>query len=61
MLRERRYQNSEDFRISARRRLPKIFADYIEGGAFSETTLRRNREGFGRYILAQRVLHELAS
>ena len=60
MSRERRYQNSEDFRSSACRRLPKIFADYIEGGAFSETTLRRNLEGFGRYILAQRVLHELA-
>ncbi|NPD16624.1 alpha-hydroxy-acid oxidizing protein [Xinfangfangia sp. D13-10-4-6] len=60
MSRERRYQNSEDFRLAARKRLPKIFADYIEGGAFSETTLRRNSQEFERYALAQRVLHDLA-
>ena len=29
---ERRYQNVEDFAKAARRRLPKIFADYIDGG-----------------------------
>lgn len=60
MSRERRYQNTEDFRLAARRRLPKIFADYIEGGAFSETTVARNRQGFERYTLLQRVLHDLA-
>ncbi|WP_108259084.1 alpha-hydroxy acid oxidase [Mangrovicoccus ximenensis] len=52
----RRYQNVEDFAAAARRRLPRIFADYIEGGAFSETTLRRNREGFDAWALRQRTL-----
>ncbi|WP_283176539.1 alpha-hydroxy acid oxidase [Gemmobacter sp. 24YEA27] len=60
MSRDRRYQNVEDFRRAAWRRLPKIFADYIEGGAFSETTLARNRMGFDRYALSQRVLQDLA-
>ncbi|MBJ2149639.1 alpha-hydroxy acid oxidase [Paracoccus sp. IB05] len=60
MSRDRRYQNVEDFRRAACRRLPKIFADYIEGGAFSETTLARNRMGFDRYALSQRVLQDLA-
>ncbi|WP_172330245.1 alpha-hydroxy acid oxidase [Mangrovicoccus sp. HB161399] len=55
----RRYQNVEDFAAAARRRLPRIFADYIEGGAFSETTLRRNREGFDAWALRQRTLRPL--
>jgi isopentenyl diphosphate isomerase/L-lactate dehydrogenase-like FMN-dependent dehydrogenase len=56
---ERRYQNVEDFARAARRRLPKIFADYIDGGSFSETTLQRNRDDFDRYALRQRVLAPL--
>lgn len=57
---DRRYQNVEDFAAAARRRLPRIFADYIDGGAFSETTLNRNRTGFDSYALRQRVLTPLA-
>ncbi|GHG86202.1 alpha-hydroxy acid oxidase [Pseudodonghicola xiamenensis] len=57
---ERRVVNVDDFARLARRRLPRIFADYIEGGAFSETTLARNRVGFDRYALSQRVLRPLA-
>ena len=48
--------NVDDFREAARRRLPKIFADYIEGGAFSETTLSRNRADLQQIRLRQRVL-----
>lgn len=59
MSRDRRYQNVDDFQKAARKRLPKIFADYIEGGAFSETTLRRNRAGFDAFALRQRVLCNL--
>ncbi|MBE3640605.1 alpha-hydroxy acid oxidase [Mangrovicoccus algicola] len=57
----RRYQNIEDFAAAARRRLPRIFADYIEGGAFSETTMRRNRSGFDGWALRQRVLRPLGA
>ena len=44
--RTRRYVRIDDFRKAARKRLPRIFADYIEGGAFSETTLARNIADF---------------
>ncbi|WP_316860940.1 alpha-hydroxy acid oxidase [uncultured Cohaesibacter sp.] len=55
----RRYLNVDDFRLAARRRLPKIFADYVDGGAFSETTLARNSDDFARIALRQRVLTTL--
>ena len=48
--------NVDDFQAAARRRLPKIFTDYIEGGAFSETTLSRNRADLQQIRLRQRVL-----
>ncbi|SHF66748.1 FMN-dependent dehydrogenase, includes L-lactate dehydrogenase and type II isopentenyl diphosphate isomerase [Kaistia soli DSM 19436] len=48
--------NADDFRDAARRRLPKIFFDYIDGGSFGETTLRRNRDDFDRWALEQCVL-----
>jgi isopentenyl diphosphate isomerase/L-lactate dehydrogenase-like FMN-dependent dehydrogenase len=57
---ERKYQNVDDFAAAARKRLPKIFADYIDGGAFSETTLRRNRKDFELFALRQRILTPLA-
>ena len=59
MHKSRRYICTDDFQRAANRRLPKIFADYIAGGAFSETTLARNRSGFERYALRQRVLCDL--
>jgi len=34
---------ADDFRIAARRRLPRMVFDYIDGGAGSEATLRENR------------------
>ncbi|SFC22508.1 alpha-hydroxy acid oxidase [Tropicimonas isoalkanivorans] len=57
---EQRFVNVHDFQKAAHRRLPKIFSDYVDGGAFSETTLRRNRADFDLYALRQRVLTPLA-
>ncbi len=34
--------NVEDYRRLARRRLPKIFFDYIDGGSFDEQTMQAN-------------------
>jgi isopentenyl diphosphate isomerase/L-lactate dehydrogenase-like FMN-dependent dehydrogenase len=50
------FLNVDDFQTAARRRLPRIFADNIEGGAFSETTLSRNRSDLQDLRLRQRVL-----
>jgi isopentenyl diphosphate isomerase/L-lactate dehydrogenase-like FMN-dependent dehydrogenase len=38
--------NIEDLRCIARRRLPRVVFDYIDGGAESETTLRENCRAF---------------
>lgn len=50
-----------DFRELARRRLPKELFDYVDGGSFSETTLRSNMRDFGRLMFRQRLLVNVAS
>ncbi len=40
--------NIEDLRRLARRRVPRVVFDYIDGGADAETTLRENCEAFER-------------
>ena len=45
-----------DARLAAKRRLPKIFFDYIDGGSSAEETLRASTGDFGRWQLEQRVL-----
>ncbi len=46
----------EDYRRLARRRLPRLLSDYIEGGALSESALNRNVTDFEQVHLRQRVL-----
>lgn len=48
--------NIEDLRSTAQKRLLKIFFDYIDGGAFSETTMWRNQTDFEKWELKQHVL-----
>ncbi len=40
-----------DLREAARKRIPRVMFDYIDGGADDEITLYRNNAGFGRYEL----------
>ncbi|HEV2385718.1 MAG TPA: alpha-hydroxy acid oxidase [Candidatus Acidoferrales bacterium] len=42
----RRAVNIEDLRRLARRRLPRVVFDYLDGGADEEVTLRENRRAF---------------
>lgn len=51
--------NIEDLRTRARRRLPGIVFDYVDGGAGDEITVRRNRAGFDRYALCPRVFTDV--
>ena len=48
--------NIEDLRRLAKRRLPKIIFDFIEGGAEDELGLRHNQEGFTRHRFRPRYL-----
>ena len=49
-----------DFRILARRRLPRFLFEYIDGGAFAETTLQRNVEDLRGLSVRQRVLRDVS-
>ena len=49
-----------DYRALARRRLPKFLFEYVDGGAFDEVTLRRNRKDLQRIALRQRVLNDVS-
>jgi len=46
----------EDLRAVARRKVPRAFFEYAEGGAYAEETLRANRADLARIKLRQRVL-----
>lgn len=45
-----------DYREAARRKLPRFLFDYIDGGAFAETTLRANVDRLQDVRLRQRIL-----
>jgi L-lactate dehydrogenase (cytochrome) len=44
----------------ARCRLPRIFFEYIDGGAYTEVTLRRNLADMERLELRQRVMRDMS-
>ena len=49
-----------DYRELARRRLPRLLFDYIDGGSYAEATLRRNVEDMEAIALRQRVLRDVS-
>jgi L-lactate dehydrogenase (cytochrome) len=51
----------EDYRRLARRRLPRLAFDFIDGGADGEVTLRRNVAAFERLSLRPRHLVDVSS
>ena len=48
-----------DYRELARRRLPRQLFDYLDGGAYAESTMRANVEDLHRIRLRQRVLRDV--
>jgi L-lactate dehydrogenase (cytochrome) len=53
--------NVSDFRELARRRLPNVLFEYIDGGSYSETTLRRNVADLEAIALRQRVMVDMSA
>ena len=49
-----------DYRELARRRLPRFLFEYIDGGSYSESTLRRNITDMQNIALRQRVLRDVS-
>lgn len=52
--------NIADLREQARRRLPRVIFEFIDGGAQDETTLRANMEDFRRIRFMTRVLTDVS-
>ncbi|HEX6295732.1 MAG TPA: alpha-hydroxy acid oxidase [Burkholderiales bacterium] len=53
-------RNIEDLRLAARRRLPRIVYEYVDGGAEEGRTLRANREAFEAIRFAPRMLVDVS-
>ncbi|MGB5285448.1 MAG: L-lactate dehydrogenase [Polyangiales bacterium] len=49
-----------DYRDLARKKLPRQLFDYIDGGAYQESTMRANVEDLGRIHLRQRILRDVS-
>ncbi|WP_332771059.1 L-lactate dehydrogenase [Phenylobacterium sp.] len=49
-----------DYRELARRRLPKMFFEYIDGGSYAEVTLGRNVADLEAITLRQRVMRDMS-
>jgi L-lactate dehydrogenase (cytochrome) len=49
-----------DYREMARRRLPRMLFDYIDGGSYQEITLRRNVAAMEEVALRQRVMRDIS-
>ena len=52
---------TNDYRALARARLPGALFDYIDGGAYDETTLARNTGDLAALALRQRVLNDVST
>ena len=50
----------EDLRRTARRRVPRQFFEYADGGSYAEETLHANRADLERIRLRQRILVNVA-
>ncbi len=50
----------EDLRQTARRKVPRAFFEYADGGSYSEETLRANRADLERISLRQRVMVDVS-
>ncbi|WP_018236535.1 alpha-hydroxy acid oxidase [Ensifer sp. BR816] len=50
-----------DLKELARRRVPKLFFDYADSGAWTEGTYRANEEDFAKIKLRQRVLVDMTN
>jgi L-lactate dehydrogenase (cytochrome) len=51
----------EDLRILAKRRVPRMFYEYADSGAWSESTYRANEADFQRLYLRQRVAIDMSN
>ena len=51
----------DDLKKLARRRVPRMFFDYADSGAYTETAYRANEEDFSKVRLRQRVMVDMTN
>ena len=51
----------EDLRILAKKRVPRMFYDYADSGAWTESTYRANQDDFAKIKLRQRVAVDMTN
>ncbi len=51
--------NIEDLRIVAKRRVPKMFYDYVDSGSWTESTYRANESDFQKIKFIQKVARNM--
>ncbi len=51
----------EDLRQIHKRRVPRAFFDYVDGGSYAEETLRANREDLQKIKFRQRILVDISA
>jgi L-lactate dehydrogenase (cytochrome) len=56
-----RVHATDDFRVIAKRKLPKAVFDYVEGGADEEIALDANRAAFQRRKLSPQLLRDVSA
>ncbi len=52
--------NVNDMKIVAKKRVPKMFFDYIESGSWDELTLKSNEDDFSKIKLKQKVAIDIS-
>lgn len=50
----------DDLRARAKRRVPKLAFDYLDGGAGSEANIQRNRDGFAAVTLRPEYMRDMS-
>jgi isopentenyl diphosphate isomerase/L-lactate dehydrogenase-like FMN-dependent dehydrogenase len=53
-------RNIQDVRRAAKRRIPRVCFDYIDGGADDEVTMRANEGAYGDWVLRPRYLRDVS-
>jgi L-lactate dehydrogenase (cytochrome) len=50
-----------ELQLQAKRRVPRMFYDYVDAGSWSEFTYRANEDDFKKIIFRQKVARELSN
>ena len=51
--------NIEDLRVIAKKRVPRMFYDYVDSGSWTESTYKANESDFQKIKLIQKVARNM--